>query len=284
MRNVSKHIPIGLAAALMASVSSSAVQARVFTCGDSYSDNGNIGVVTGGAQPGAQYWDGRATNGWTLAERLTFRLTNASPGRAPGLNSIQYPSGTSAVGGVDFAHYGATAVTNASLPKHLSVYNQAAYFRNETLARRITVGTGDTAIVWAGLNDYLAYNATNANTVSGNVADRIVPLVAASKVGSILVFNLPNMGDLPGWINGPKRTSLNTLTAAHNSNLATRLALRQPNTTSRLILVDVNRAMVLAHQGLAGGFTVTRPGQNGSASGNCLGDGKVLWNCPANYL
>jgi outer membrane lipase/esterase len=285
MRPISKHLCAPLTLPLILAASLSSVQAKVFTFGDSYSDNGNLAVVTGGAQPGPNYWDGRYTNGWTLAERITFRLTNASPGRSAGLNGVQYPVGTSATGGIDFAHGGATALTRSTLPKHLGVWNQVRYFQLEASAKRISVARTDTAILWAGLNDYLAYNATNTTQVSGFIADNMVGSLVATRVGTVAVLNLPNMGDLPGWIDGPKRTSLNALTAAHNSNLATRLTARQAiSPSTKLVLVDVNRALALAHQGLAGGFTVTRPGQNGSASGNCLGDGKVMWDCPANYL
>lgn len=283
MRPKTKHLRAPLTLPLIMAAALSSADAKVFTFGDSYSDNGNLGVVTGGAQPGPNYWDGRFTNGWTLAERMTSRLTNASPGRSAGLRGVQYPAGTSVTGGIDFAHGGATALVYSAQPSHLSVYNQARYFQAAARASLIAAGPTDTAIVWAGLNDYLAYNATNATQVSTIVAAKIVPLLRG--VGNVLVLNLPNMGDLPGWIDGPKRNSLNALTATHNANLATRLTAQQTLwPATRLILVDVNRALSLAHQGLAGGFTVTRPGQNGSVSGNCLGDGKVLWNCPSNYL
>jgi phospholipase/lecithinase/hemolysin len=272
------------ASALLLTTALSPAVAKVFTFGDSYSDNGNMDVVTAGAQPGGQFWAGRFTNGWTLAERVTFRLTNASPGRSAGLNGIQYPSGTSSIGGVDFAHGGATAITRSTLLTHLSISNQATAFRNQVNARRISVGKSDTAFVWAGLNDYLTYNVTTAGAVTDAVVNNIVGTIAATGIGSVLVLNLPNMGDLPGWISGSKRTTLNGLTSAHNASLSTKLTARQRTTAAKLVLVDINRAMALAHQGLAGGFTVTRPGQNGSASGNCLGDGKVLWDCPDTYL
>lgn len=273
-----------LASAVLLGATAASANAKVFIFGDSYSDNGNIEAVTAGAQPGPQYWAGRFTNGWTLAERLAFRLTKASPGRAPGLAAVQYSGCACVIGGVDFAHGGATAVTRGNLPKHLSIYNQAAFFRTESADKRIAVSKSDTAVVWAGINDYLAYGFTSSNTITNVITNQIVGTVALGGVGNILVLNLPNMGDLPGWIDGPKRAQLNAVTATHNAELATKLAARQPSTPTRLILVDVNKAMALAHKGLAGGFTVTRPGQGGSASGNCLGDGKVLWNCPSTYL
>lgn len=284
MKPVLKQTTARFAAALMLGASIQYAHAKVYSFGDSYSDNGNINIVTSGSQPGPGYWAGRFTNGWTVAERITYRLTCNSPGRSPGLLRIEYPPGTGPCGGVNFAHGGATAITRSALPAHLSVINQTKYFRESWSAKRLSVSSADTGFIWAGTNDYLVYSGSAASSVVGSIVNSMVANVAATGVGNVIVLNLHNLGDLPGWVNGPSRANLNALTASHNAQLATALAAAQPKYRAKLILVDVNRAISLAHQGRAGGFTVTRPGQNGSISGNCVGDGRGMWSCPDTYL
>jgi phospholipase/lecithinase/hemolysin len=270
-----------LGAAALVALSAAPASAKLFVFGDSFSDNGNLNIVTNGAQPGPNYWAGRFTNGWTMAERLAFRLTGQELDRVAGLGNFSRPP-SQALGGYDFAHGGATAQTRSTLPRHLSVYEQVREYRIRRFGNKLPVSAADSALIWAGANDFLAYGATSGSVTSAWVSGA-VSLIDQTGVGKIVILNLPKLGNLPGWYDSADRARLNTVSSQHNSVLNTRINALRPAARAQLIVVDIALAVDLAQQGV-GGFTVTRPGQNGSASGNCLGDGKVLWSCTDNYL
>lgn len=273
---ISQRVKTSLVIAASAVCTISPAQAKLYAFGDSYSDNGNFSIVTSGSQPGPQYYQGRFSNGPTWAEVLSQRLFGSGLGFAPSLASIQIPSGVN--GGVDFAHAGSTAA-NVRIQNYRYVQNQVSFFRGRSGSLGVT--RNDVASVFAGVNDYLVYNTTVNATVTG--VYNAVSSLSRSGVGRILVFNLHNMGDMPGYYDSASRTQLNDTTASHNRLLETQLSTLRSRTTVKIISVDVNRAISLASQGV-GGFNITHSGQNGSQSGSCVDDGKFLSACTDNYL
>ncbi len=267
-----------LTAAAVALAATAEASAKLYAFGDSLSDNGNLSTVTFGLVPGSDYFEGRFSNGPVWVERLGFDL-----GSNPGLLFLD-PFFPSFADGYDFAHGGASARNRWYLPDFLEVQGQADKFASLSRSRTLRVGAGDLGTVWAGANDYLLYGETSASNTVGGVMNTIATIDAAG-LDRIVVFNLPLLGDTPGYINTGRRTELNAYARAHNSLLRTRVQSYDAANPSQLVFIDAELAFstIMAMPQLFG-FSVVRPGQNGSATGNCLGDGLVLSACPTGYL
>lgn len=253
-----------------------AAQAKLYVFGDSLSDNGNINKVTFGAEPGRDYYAGRFSNGPVWSELLGYRL-----GKAPGL--LYYdPVFTSRVEGYNFAHGGAAAVERWYLPDFLEAPGQASYYARQVRNGRMSGRAGDVATLWIGGNDYLLYNEGSAPTVVGGVMKSLTSLDATG-VGRIVLMNLPLLGEIPGELTGPDRIKLNIVSKQHNALLNTAVAAYRTKARAQITQVDVAALFTQVRAG-AGGFTVTKPGDKGSRTGTCKGDGLLLAACPANYF
>jgi outer membrane lipase/esterase len=271
-----RRIPILLATACAAALSSAA-EAKLYVFGDSLSDNGNIDKVTFGVEPGDDYVKGRFSNGPVWTELLGYRL-----GRAPGL--LYYdPVLTSRVDGYNFAHGGAAAVERWFLPDFLEAPGQTSYYARQVRRGRMSGNSSDIATLWIGGNDYLNYDEGSVPTVVGGVMKSLTALDATG-VGRIVLMNLPLLGEIPGEIKGPDRARLNALSQQHNALLNASVAAFRPAARSEIIQVNIGALFNLVRQGRVGGFTVTRPGQLGSRTGTCRGDGLILAACPSNYF
>lgn len=265
-----------LFAAAAALALSGAAHAKLYVFGDSLSDNGNIHKVTFGAEPGNGYFSGRFSNGPVWSELLGARL-----GKAPGL--LYYdPLLTSRVDGFNFAHGGAAAVERWFLPDFLEAPGQVSYYARQVRKGRMTGRGADIATLWIGGNDYLLYNEGSAATGVAGVMKSLTQLDATG-VGRIVLLNLPSLGEIPGEITGPDRAKLNTVSLRHNALLNSAVAAYRPQARALITQVDVAALFNAVRRG-AGGFTVTKPGDRGSRTGTCKGDGLILASCPANYF
>lgn len=270
--------PLRLAASafVLACSLAGAADAKLYAFGDSLSDTGNINTITFGIEPGSDYWRGRFSNGPVWVERLGYRL-----GKAPGL-FYRDPAFASQTDGYSFAHGGAAAVERWYLPDFLEAQGQASYYWNQARKGRVTARSYDIATLWIGGNDYLLYDERSAPTVVNGVM-RSLRTLDATGIGHIVVFNLPYLGEIPGEIRGPDRAALNRVSGQHNSLLHAELQRFRPTARARIVTVDANRIFSLVRQGV-GGFTVTKPGDRGSRTGSCKGDGLLLAACPAHYF
>lgn len=276
MRHRLRNIRLLLATVSLAALSSAA-EAKLYVFGDSLSDNGNIDKVTFGVEPSDDYFKGRFSNGPVWTELLGYRL-----GKVPGL--LYYdPLLTSRVDGYNFAHGGAAAVERWFLPDFLEAPGQVSYYARQVRKGRMSGRSNDIATLWIGGNDYLNYDERSAPTVVAGVMKSLTALDATG-VGRIVVLNLPLLGEIPGEIKGPDRTRLNTLSKQHNTLLNSSVTTFQR--TARAQITQVNAATVfhLVRQGRIGGFTVTKPGDRGSLTGTCKGDGLLLAACPSTYF
>ncbi len=223
--------------ALMTSalVAPAAAQQRLVVFGDSLSDNGNLALATGNAQPG--YPSGRFSNGPVWAEQLVGPLANFFPIGA--VNNARH---------VDFAFGGARTDTAVANPPGIPT-QIGAYF-----ARGGGFGANDVASVWGGANDIFqgipgaaANPATAQATMTGvstaaaiNIAGS-VNAVAGAGATTVLVMNLPDIGAAPAFNTSPAGPLASLSAATFNSALANSLAAvaaARPGTN--VISVDVN--------------------------------------------
>jgi phospholipase/lecithinase/hemolysin len=182
----------------------------VFIFGDSLSDQGNIEVLTGGSIPGADFYNGRFSNGPVWADTLSQSLgVPITPLSAP-IISPPYPPWTPGMGN-NFA-YGGARTNRHRYNYPLGMDSQVAAFLNG-----VTVADSDALyVVFAGANDIqdaigVAYDdpaevaAAMADpsgaiaAVQGaaqNIANAIVDLAAAG-ARSFLVPNGPNWALVP---------------------------------------------------------------------------------------
>jgi len=164
---------------LSASISQAALFTGIFAFGDSLTDSGNTSLATGGAMPGASYYNGRYSNGPVWAEKLAGQL--ALPGFSASL-----------AGGNDYAWAGAYTQTGGSVP---TVTQQAAGF----IGAGKTFLATDLIVVWAGANDFLLGGQLDPTIPAGNLAG-IISTLAGAGARNFLLPNLPDLGDTPELI------------------------------------------------------------------------------------
>jgi outer membrane lipase/esterase len=157
---------------------SAAAFTGIFTFGDSLSDSGNTSLASGGAVPGAAYFNGHFSNGPVWVESLTAGL---------GLTGT-FPS---LLGGRNFAFGGANTATGGLVP---TISQQVGGF----------LGSGgsflptDLVVVWGGANDFFS-GQTNPAIPAGNISS-IISTLAGAGARNFLVPNLPDLGDTPDSI------------------------------------------------------------------------------------
>ena len=178
------------AAGSLASAASAQSYSRLVVFGDSLSDNGNLFAATGGASPTSPpYFQGRFSNGPVFTELLGFNVGRSA-------------AGASVTGNINYAYGGARTDSSAFPPG----------MRNQLLAYTGGGGTfrsTDLVSILGGANNI--FQGLPAAGASANPTGSITPVVnaaaadmtflvnsiAAAGAGTILVGNIPSLGNAP---------------------------------------------------------------------------------------
>ena len=174
----------------VASAASAQSYNRLVVFGDSLSDNGNLYAATGNTNPTSPpYFQGRFSNGPVFTELLGF-------------NAGRSAAGASVTGSINYAYGGARTDSSAFPPG----------MRNQLLAYTGGGGTfrsSDLVSILGGANNiFQALPAAGASpnptgaiapTVTAAAADMtfLVNSIAAAGAGTILVGNIPSLGNAP---------------------------------------------------------------------------------------
>ena len=217
----------------VASAASAQSYSRLVVFGDSLSDNGNLFAATGGASPTSPpYFQGRFSNGPVFTELLGFNVGRSA-------------AGASVTGSINYAYGGARTDSSAFPPG----------MRNQLLAYTGGGGTfrsTDLVSILGGANNIFqglpaagaSANPTGAITpvITAAAADMtfLVNSIAAAGAGTILVGNIPSLGNAPqfrGTVAAPLAEFAGTsFNSALLSGLMTTAAAR-PGTN--IILFDI---------------------------------------------
>ncbi|BDA67779.1 GDSL family lipase [Calothrix sp. PCC 7716] len=200
---------------------------HIYAFGDSLSDIGNCFDATKKAlakpiPATPPYFSGRFSNGILWVEYIAQLL---------GLCSDQ--STNYAIGG---ATTGATNSLVPNTPGLTGLQPQIDKFKaenNQTDIRALYT-------IWAGANDYLGAGVTDYNIPVKNLSNAVKSLASVG-AKNIMVFNLPDLGNLPRTRNDIQESQfLTNITRLHNSALASELeTLKQSFSQSiNLILID----------------------------------------------
>lgn len=159
----------------------------IIVFGDSLSDTGNINAATGGASPGAAYFQGRFSNGPLWIDRIA--------------NTQGIQVRPSLLGGTNYAYGGARVTSNVpagsfsipSLPNQLQQYLARVNGRADPQALYVIFGGG---------NDQFATltNPALAATLPGDFSRAIVGMLDSlvrAGARNVLLFNAPNVGRTP---------------------------------------------------------------------------------------
>jgi thermolabile hemolysin len=149
------------------SVGSAASFDHVVAFGDSLSDNGNLYSLTSGVIPNGNYFEGRFSNGPVWVEYLAMNLGAVL---------------------VDFAYGGAS--TSGGIFFIPSLKAQINRWQPEGALQETLV------TVWAGANDYLLFDSTDAQGAAGNILSGLETLTGDG-ASRILLLNLPDLGLTP---------------------------------------------------------------------------------------
>ncbi len=259
-----------LAALTMAATTAvaSAAQAqtynRLVVFGDSLSDNGNLYLATGGAQPPSPpYYQGRFSTGPVFTELLGFNATNFM---GPVTGSINYAFGGART----------DAVQTAPLAMRLQL---ASY-----LSRGGTFGPNDLVSVLGGANNI--FQGLPAAGASANPQGAIVPVttaaaadinimvntIAGAGAGTILVTNLPKLSLTPQFRNTPAGALADFAAGNFNDQLRAGLfttAAARPGTN--IIMMDLFKVgdSIAANPGAFGITNVTQSCLNTSTGQLC---------------
>lgn len=159
----------------------------MYVFGDSLSDAGNVAVATGGAVPGAAYFNGRFTNGPTYADELAARLGFANQ--------------PSLVGGTNYA-FGGARTSSQFLGPQFSLLGQVSGYTSAASA-----DSNALYVVFGGANDI--QDAIRASAVGGFGVGQAMALAAVDNVAAavaglatdgaarFLVPNTPNLARVP---------------------------------------------------------------------------------------
>ena len=191
--------------------------------GDSLSDTGNLSLATGGTNPGADYSDGKFSNGRIWVEHL-----------ATDYLGLAAPIPDSLPGGTNHAWAGALSSGGATFPPG------ALEQINGFIGGGGTFSSTDLVTLWAGANDFLGGGTDPFDPVNNLVAS--IQALAAAGVVTILVPNMPDLSDTP-QISSQNIQAVSdgaqALSAGFNALLAGQLADQRDLLGINLISLDV---------------------------------------------
>ena len=206
----------------------------VYSFGDSFSDTGNIfagskaigldPAVPPSESPRMTYYNGRFSNGPVAVEYLVQLLTGNAPGSAGGLQPILSAAGSRLAGSVDFAFGGTGTPYLDRIPNGMwapGLKGQVELFRTALRGRKPAKRA--LYVIATGSNDYRddAFNVPMAPTeVVQNILEAVATLYDLG-AREVMVFDLPNLGLLPG---GDPTGPGAQLSLEHNRLLAEGLA------------------------------------------------------------
>jgi outer membrane lipase/esterase len=220
-----------------------AVFSGLYSFGDSLSDSGNTNLATSGALPGAGYDNGHYSNGriWVEYVARNFGMTAPTP---------------SLLGGTNSSWAGAYTLTGGSVP---TITQQVGMF---------TGGGGsflptDLITLWGGANDFLLGGQTNPLIPAANIAN-LIPLLANAGAKTIVLPNLPDLGDTPALLSTGDPASIvgaSMWTQAFNANLFSQIPTLETTYGIDIIPIDIyGFAKQLKTNPALYGFTNTKDG------------------------
>jgi len=232
-------------AAILALAAGQQAQAAgsLYVLGDSLSDNGNLYKLIG--YPPPPYFEGRFSNGPVWAEYL------------PGLTGLGFSAGNDyAYGGAftgNISYNGVNYGTNLVAPGLPGINTEIAEFA-------ASVGhfsPNDVVTLWAGANNYFEYAdiikanpASAAAIIAYAVPNTISELSGATAAlislgaHTLLVPNLPNLGDTPDFNTIPIETYLaDQLSDAHNAALPGAMEALHLKTGANIIVLNESQLL-----------------------------------------
>lgn len=226
---------------------------RIVVFGDSLSDNGNLFALSTNTAPDPTlYPENRFSNGPVWAEQI-FGPMN-SPYQTTGVTND-----------VNLAIGGARADVDVGFP--FGVPQQITDFQNAGG----TFGDGDVVALWAGANDVLQFFGANMAPTGGQIVansldaandqlGNISTLIGAG-AKTVLVFNLPNIGDTPFFNGSPTTAGAGSLaTSSFNDALRAGVSsLAAANPDVNFVYVDIDEAfsVIQANPGAFGLYNTT---------------------------
>lgn len=240
--------------------SAAVVFSNIYAFGDSLTDTGNTSLASGGAYPGAAYYNGRYSDGPLWIETMAGNLGLAAP--TPSL-----------AGGNNFAFAGAYSATGGLVP---------------TISQQITMFTGgggffqstDLVVLWGGANDFILGGQTDPNIPAANILS-LIPSLAAAGAKSILLPNLPDLGDTPELLatgNALAIAGFSQLSLGFNQTLAAQIPGLEASLGIDIIPLDIYAiGKQLRNNPSAYGFTNTT--QSALLTGNgANAAGYIYWD------
>lgn len=189
---------------------------QLYVFGDSLSDVGTVFRATGGLYPpNPPYFQGRYSNGPVWVEHLASKLEISVD------RTTNFACGGATTGG-----------TNANgVPSLLMQVQNFLKGSSELDADALY-------LIWAGANDYL--NGASSPTIAVENLSRAIELLAAAGAKTLLVGNLPDLGQLPATRNNTSANALDALTKAHNLSLDAALNQLQQKLDLKIPVLDAN--------------------------------------------
>jgi phospholipase/lecithinase/hemolysin len=211
---------------------------QFFVFGDSLADTGNVFNITqalpsGPIPPSPPYFEGRFSNGEIWVDFLGDEI-----GLTPTLSTNL--SNTTPIEGINFAFGGANSgLDNAFIPGTSGILSQVSLFTQSLHSNNQSANPNALYAVWGGANDYIFNQNSDVSQVVANLLDAIETL---SQVGAqnILVFNLPDLGQIPLILEPETSSNLTTLTNIHNAALTNALGQLSNTPGINIIPVDVS--------------------------------------------
>ena len=240
LRSITIQLTAVFAFCLSSNNATAALFSGLFSFGDSLSDAGNTSLATGGALPGADYYNGRYSNGPVWVERLAGYL--GLPAASPSL-----------LGGTNSAWAGAYTLSGGSVP---------------TIAQQVAMFTGaggsflstDVVTLWGGANDFLLGGQLDPTIPAGNILG-IISTLAGAGAKTILLPNLPDLGDTPALLSTNDPNSIlgaSLWTQGFNATLASQMAGLESAYGIDIVLLDIySIGKTLKNDPGAYGFTNT---------------------------
>lgn len=201
---------LAVSAALPASADTLAPFGEVFVFGDSLSDAGNVATLAGALGfefDFDSYPLGQFTNGQTWASQI---------GTTPSLQ-----------GGTNFAYGGARSADNGDPIPDLEAQVQ------QFVDAMPPLGANPLAAIWVGGNDFRDFADAGGGTaeetmlfissVIGPISGSVMTL-AASSINDIVVFGLPDLGQLPEFVGTEFGAQISQVVGGYNGALAQTVA------------------------------------------------------------